>query len=70
MFLVIDYITKIELNHREPMARWSLHKHKCLWGVGSKGQGSSLQKEVLHTYTLRLSYNIISILYIKIKKNK
>jgi len=32
----------------------SLHKYKCLWGVGGKGQGSSLQEGALHTYILRL----------------
>ena len=27
---------------------------KCLWGVGGKGRGSSLQEGTSHTYTLRL----------------
>ena len=41
-----------------------------MWG-GGKGWGSSLQKETLQIYTLRLGYNRISILYIKKnKKNK
>ena len=34
--------------------KWSLHKYKCLCGVGGKGWGSNLQEEVSHTYTLRL----------------
>ena len=38
-----------------------------VWGVGGKDWGSGLQKGVLHTYTLRLGQNIISISY---KKNK
>ena len=28
-----------------------------MWGVGGKGQGSSLQEEASHTYTLRLRLN-------------
>ena len=36
------------------LVRWSLHKYKCLWGVGGKGQDSSFQEGVSHTYTLRL----------------
>ena len=31
-----------------------LHKYKCLWGVGGKGQYSSFQEGASHTYTLRL----------------
>ena len=46
----------------------TLHKYKCLWGVGGKGQNSSLQEGTLHTFTLRLGYSRISILYKKIKK--
>ena len=34
--------------------KWSLHKYKCLWGVGGKGWGSNLQEGASHTYTLRL----------------
>ena len=43
-----------------------------MWGVGSKGRDSSSQNGVSHTYTVRLDYSRISILYIKIKikKNK
>ena len=37
--------------------------------MGGKGQGSSLQDGVSHTYTLRLFYNRISILYLKKKFN-
>ena len=43
-----------DMYYRIPLVRWSLHKYKCLWDVGSKGQGSSLQEGVSHTYTLRL----------------
>ena len=35
--------------------------------MGGKGQGSSLQEGVSHTYTLRLSQSIDSILYKKKK---
>ena len=42
------------IHHRTPLVRWSLHKYKYLWGVGGKGQGSSFQEGVSHTYTLRL----------------
>ena len=38
-----------------------------VWGVGGKDWGSGLQKGVLHTYTLRLGQNIISISYKKKK---
>ena len=37
--------------HRTPLVQWSLYKYKCLWGVEGKGQDSSLQKGVSHTYT-------------------
>ena len=47
-------INNIIINHRTPLVRWSLHKYKCLWGVGGKGWGLSLQEGVSHTYTLRL----------------
>ena len=40
--------------HRTPLVRWSLQKYKCLWGVGGKGRGSSLQKRASHIYTLKL----------------
>ena len=57
---------------RAPLVRWSLHKYKCLWGVGGKGQdsggkgrGSSLQEGGSHTFTLRLGYSRNSILYQK-----
>ena len=30
------------------------HKYKCLWGMGGKGRGSSLQEGASHTYTIRL----------------
>ena len=49
--------------------RWCdghFHKYKCLWGVGEgKGRDLSHQERVSHTYILKLSYNKISILYIK-----
>ena len=49
--------------------RWCdghFHKYKCLWGVGEgKCRDLSHQERVSHTYTLKLSYNRISILYIK-----
>ena len=35
--------------------------------MGSKGRDSSSQNGVSHTYTVRLDYSRISILYIKIK---
>ena len=47
-------INNIIINHRTPLVRWSLHKYKCLWGVGGKDWGLSLQEGVSHTYTLRL----------------
>ena len=50
--------------------KWSLHKYKCLCGVGGKGWGSNLQEEASHTYTLRLGQSRISILYIKYKIKK
>ena len=40
--------------HHIPLVRWLLHKYKCLWGVGGKRWGSSLQEGASHTYTLRL----------------
>ena len=36
--------------------------------MGDKGRDSSLQKRASHTYTLRLGYSRISILYQKKKK--
>ena len=54
--------------HRTPLVRWSLYKYRCLWGVGGKGWGSTLQERVWHTYTLRLCYNKIYILLKKKKK--
>ena len=36
------------------LVRWSLYKYKCLWSVGGKGRGSSLQEGVSHIYILRL----------------
>ena len=36
--------------HHAPLVRWSLHKYKCLWTVGGKGRGSSLQEGVSHIY--------------------
>ena len=56
VLLILTYICLEinKINHRTPLVRWSLHKYKCLWGVGGKGQGSSLQEGVSHTYTLRL----------------
>ena len=37
------YVTKKEeRDHQTPLVRWSLHKYKCLWGVGGKDRGSSL----------------------------
>ena len=53
---------------RVSLAQWSLHKNKCLWDVRGKDWASSLQEGNSHTYTLRLGYNKISILY-KIKLN-
>ena len=32
------------------LVRWSFYKYKCLQGVGSKKQGSSLHKEKLYTH--------------------
>ena len=42
--------------HRKLLVWWSLHKYKCLWGVGcrDKSQGLSFQEEASHTNTLRL----------------
>ena len=58
-------------HHRTPLMRWSLHKYKCLLGVGGKGWGSSLQEGVSHTYTLKLNQSRISIMYKKKgKKNE
>ena len=54
------------IDHRIPLVRWSLHKYKCLWGVGDKDQSSSFQEGASHTYTLRLGYSGIYILYIYI----
>ena len=48
-------LSVVYTDHRAPLVQWSLHKYKCLWGVGGKGQNSSLQEGVLQTYTLRLS---------------
>ena len=46
---------KIQLDyHRTPLVRWSLHKYKCLWGVGGKGRGLSIQEGASHTYKHRL----------------
>ena len=46
---------KMQLDyHRIPLVRWSLHKYKCLWGVGGKGRGLSIQEGVSHTYKHRL----------------
>ena len=42
------------------------HKYKCLCGVRGKRRDSSLQEEDSHTYTLKLWYCRIYILY----KNK
>ena len=47
-----------------------MHRYKCLWGVGGKGQGSSLQEGVLHTYILKLGQSrILSCIKKKKKKN-
>ena len=46
------------------------NKYKCLWGVGGKGWGLSLQEKALHTYTFRLDWSRNSILYQKKKKMK
>ena len=43
---------------------------QVLVGYGGKGRGSSFQEKTLHTYTLRLDKNKISILYKKRKKRK
>ena len=45
---------KTQWHHYTPLVQWSLHKYKCLWGVGGKGRGSSIHEGVLHIYTLRL----------------
>ena len=49
------HIKRKILDHCTLLVQWSLHKYKCLWGVGNMGRGSSLQEEVSHTYTLRLN---------------
>ena len=54
---------EIIIDNCTPLVRWSLYKYKCLWSIGGKGRGSSLQKRASHTYTLRLGYNRNSILY-------
>ena len=56
-------------DHRIPLVRWSLHKYKCLWGVGDKDQSSSFQEGASHTYTLRLGFSVIYIFYIYIYKS-
>ena len=43
----------------------SLYKYNYLWSVGDKSWGSSFQEKVSNTYTLRLGYSRISILYKK-----
>ena len=48
-----NHINRIYYHHA-PLVRWSLHKYKCLWGVGSKGRDSSIQEKTSHTYTLKL----------------
>ena len=35
--------------HRAPLVQWLLHKYKCLWSVGGKGWGSSLEKRASAT---------------------
>ena len=51
--------------------RWLLHKYKCLWSVGRKGQDLSLQEGASHTYTLKLGYSrILSCIQKKKKKKK
>ena len=49
--------------HRTPLVQWLLHKYKCLCGVGGKGWSASLHKGISHTYTLKLGFSKISILY-------
>ena len=52
------YITHVNLvavmkpwdYHRTLLMRWSFYKYKCLWGVGGKSRGSSLQEKALHTH--------------------
>ena len=48
---------------------WCGGKCKCLWGMRGKGRDSSHQKIASNTYTLRLDYSRISILYIYIYIN-
>ena len=43
-----------KINYHTLLVRWLLYKYKCLWGVGAKRRGSSLQEEASHTHTLRL----------------
>ena len=60
---------KAKLHYRAPLVWWSLYKYKCLWGVGGKGQSSSLQEGVSHIYTLRLCQSRVEILSCKKKLN-
>ena len=70
MFQLNYIILTIHSYHRASLVRWSLHKYKCLWGVGNKGWDLSFQKEALHMYTLRLHSSRIFILYKNKKKIK
>ena len=69
MFQLNYIILTIHSYHHASLVRWSLHKYKCLWGVGNKGWDLNFQKGALHMYTLRLRSSRIFILY-KNKKNK
>ena len=51
---VFIFLLKFSYHHIS-LVRWSLHKYKCLWGVGGKIRGSSFQERTSHTYTPRLS---------------
>ena len=57
--IYVSCVNKSDINydsfdHRIFLVRWSFHKYKCLWSVGSKGRGSNLQEETLRTYTPKL----------------
>ena len=55
MIFQFDYYVRAWLiYHRAPLVQWSLYKYKCLWGVGGKGRGSSIQERVSDTYAPRL----------------
>ena len=46
------YVLSVQSDHRISLVRWSLHRYKCLWGVG--GQGSRFKSpggSFTHIYT-------------------